>query len=90
VIPAEETAKLISEAVEKSPIFAQKLAYWVHRRKGTPSERWMVANLIAALGYKRVAMVIGEHTIMAAKPAPLRFVHKLGKKTRELFKIGKK
>lgn len=90
IVSAEQTEQLIAEAMSKSPVFAQKLSYWFHRRNSMPSQRWLLENLSKALGEDRIAAIIGESVVIASKPLPLRIAHKIGKKTKELFNSIKK
>lgn len=53
------TTRLITEAVIVSPVFEEKLAYWLRRNK-SPSQKWLMQELIEALGRDRMNLEVGR------------------------------
>lgn len=59
LLSLDETTRLIIEAVIVSDPFYQKLSYWMKRNK-PPSQKWLMQELIEALGKDRIALVLGR------------------------------
>ena len=53
---------LIKKATEASPEFEFNMSYWVHKRNKVPDKKWLLEQLVIALGEETVIASLKQHT----------------------------
>lgn len=50
--------RLIQEAIKADPEFAEKMAYWVHKRKKVPDTEWLEGHILRILGPQKIEEIM--------------------------------
>jgi hypothetical protein len=58
---------LIQQAIDRSPIFEEKMRYWIHGRKRVPELNWVLQHLVDILGEETVITRVEELSKLKSK-----------------------